>query len=143
MNRLYSLLILIALTSLALVGCGPAQPPAEEIADATFGANEAPLSLSPQQYVEDVRGEGIDHLLIDVREPWEFQDGHIEGAINIPLGQLESRISELPGDVPLVLYCRSGNRSGQAASILQRNGVTGVYNMGGTIDWTGAGYPLQ
>jgi len=142
LKPLHSLLIVLSMFAIVLVGCAPGEAPVESLGDA-FGSNDAPLPLSPQQYVDDVRGAGVDHVLIDVREPWEYQDGHIAEAVNIPLSQLQSSIDELPEGTPLVLYCRSGNRSNQGAGILQRAGVTGVYDLGGIISWTRAGYPLQ
>ena len=75
-------------------------------------------------------------LLVDVRTPEEFAAGHIAGAVNIPLGQLDDRMDELgPRDAPLVLYCRSGNRSGQAARVLASAGFTGVHDLGAMSRW--------
>lgn len=69
--------------------------------------------------------------LVDVREPWELSDGQIEGAVNIPLGQVPQRIDEFRSmDKPLILFCRSGNRSGMATAILQAQGVENVHNGG-------------
>lgn len=71
------------------------------------------------------------HILIDVREPDEFAAGHAKGAINIPLGDIAQGLEQL-GDVPknaeLILYCRSGNRSGLATQILRQRGYTNVTN---------------
>lgn len=73
--------------------------------------------------------------IIDVREPYEFKADHIQGALNIPLGEVPGRIKELREMAkPLVLYCRSGNRSGQAANYLLANGFREVYNGGGLYD---------
>lgn len=73
--------------------------------------------------------------IIDVREPYEFETDHIQGSLNIPLGEVPGCIKELHQMAkPLVLYCRSGNRSGQAANYLVANGVTEVYNGGGLYD---------
>src|SRR6187431_3814271 len=61
--------------------------------------------------------------LVDVRTPSEFAAGHIAGALNIPLQQLDSRLTELqPKDTAVVLYCRSGSRSGSAARMLRNAG---------------------
>ena len=75
-------------------------------------------------------------LLVDVRSPKEFSAGHIEGAINIPVGELPERLPEL-GDKhePIVLYCRSGARSGRALSLLQSQGFTSVSNLGAMSRW--------
>ena len=74
--------------------------------------------------------------LVDVRTPAEYAAGHIEGAINLPLSTIESRAGEL-GDQskPIILYCRSGNRSGRAAKLLQRLGFSAVHNLGGMSSW--------
>ncbi len=57
-------------------------------------------------------------LLVDVRTPAEYAEGHVSGAVNIPLDELPDRLDELPTTGPIVVYCRSGNRSAQATSIL-------------------------
>lgn len=80
----------------------------------------------------EVLKEGI-YELIDVREPMELEmDGHIEGAKNIPLGEVEDRKEEILSiEKPLVLFCRSGNRSGKALDFLQSEGLKNGYNGGG------------
>ncbi len=60
--------------------------------------------------------------LIDVREPNEFDDGHILGARNIPMSQLKMRMKEIRPDLPVYLYCQSGMRSGRAAQFLYHKG---------------------
>lgn len=70
--------------------------------------------------------------LIDVRETYEFATGHAEGAVNIPLSTLANRLDEFRQmSSPIVVYCRSGNRSGQAMNFLKANGIQEVYNGGG------------
>lgn len=74
-----------------------------------------------------------DTVLVDVRSPWEYETEHISGALNIPLEEIPGRVAEfrhIKG--PLVLYCRSGNRSGMAMQYLKQLGFTQVYN-GGSI----------
>lgn len=74
-------------------------------------------------------------VLVDVRSPWEYEEEHIPGAKNIPLEEVPGKIAELKSyNCPLVLYCRSGNRSGMAVNILKQNGVAEVYNGGGLGD---------
>ncbi len=73
--------------------------------------------------------------VVDVRTPAEFMDGAYPGAVNIPLSILPLRMSELePKDKPIVLYCASGARSGQAARLLRQAGFTDVINAGGLQD---------
>jgi phage shock protein E len=74
--------------------------------------------------------------LVDVRTPAEFAAGHIPGAVNIPLQQLDGRLSELqPKDQAVVLYCRSGNRSGTAARMLKSAGFAAVHDLGPMSRW--------
>ena len=69
--------------------------------------------------------------VVDVRETWEFSEGHYPNSLNIPLGEVPSRLDELMAmSKPLILVCRSGNRSGMATTMLQTNGATEVYNGG-------------
>jgi phage shock protein E len=76
-----------------------------------------------------------DTVLVDVRSPWEYDSEHLPGAQNIPLEELSTRINEFKSiRKPVVLYCRSGNRSGMAVNILKQNGITDVYNGGSLTD---------
>lgn len=70
-------------------------------------------------------------VIIDVRTKGEFQGGHIKGAINIPLQSLESNLSKIKKDKPVITCCASGMRSASAKSILKSKGYTEVYNGGG------------
>jgi phage shock protein E len=73
--------------------------------------------------------------VVDVRETGEFAGGHFEGAINIPLGIVPLRLDEFKAmNGPIVVYCRSGNRSGMAMSLLRQAGISEVYNGGGLND---------
>lgn len=92
-------------------------------AGALFGFVACTGQQQPKDYT--------DALLVDVRTPAEFQDGSVEGAINIPVDQLEGKLETIPHDREVVVFCRSGNRSSRAKSILVQHGYTGVIN-GGT-----------
>ncbi len=70
-------------------------------------------------------------FLVDVRSPGEFSSGSVKGAKNIPLDKINARLKDFKGKSNIVVFCRSGNRSGQAKSILEQNGVSNVTN-GGT-----------
>lgn len=73
--------------------------------------------------------------VIDVRSSWEFAEGHVENALNIPLEEIPMRIDEIKElSIPFILYCRSGNRSGMACGILQQFGIPEVHNGGGLAD---------
>lgn len=89
--------------------------------------------ITAQEYRDDF--SNTDHILIDVRTSGEYGTGYIPGAINIPVEELANRLDEVPKDVPVVLYCRSGNRSADASEILLENGFTDVYDLGGIQDW--------
>jgi hydroxyacylglutathione hydrolase len=81
--------------------------------------------------------------IVDVRRHSEWDEGHIEGAIHIYLGRLPERLQEIPEGKSVVLQCKTGTRSSFAASVLQKAGITGVYNLLGGIDaWKKLGYPL-
>lgn len=131
--------LLFVLSSL-LVGCAtptPTAPPAATQPTAT--PLTLPADVTPKM-VEELRATGA-IVIIDVREPEEYAVGRIPGATLIPLGELAKRTSEVPTDKPVVMVCRSGNRSGQAVQILQKAGFTNVHNMtGGMNAWTAAGY---
>ena len=74
--------------------------------------------------------------LVDVRTRSEFAAGHIEGAVNIPVQELDGRAGELGArEKPLVLYCRSGARSSRAASRLKEQGFTQVHDLGAMSRW--------
>ncbi|HXD69387.1 MAG TPA: rhodanese-like domain-containing protein [Gaiellales bacterium] len=81
-------------------------------------------------------------LAVDVREPEEWQAGHVDGSLWIPLGELQSRAGELPRDRPLVIVCRSGARSGYAADALVAAGYDASNLAGGLHAWAAAALPL-
>jgi rhodanese-related sulfurtransferase len=84
---------------------------------------------------EDMVVDGA--LLLDVRDTTtEYDLGHAEGAISIPVDELSSRVGELPTDRAIIVYCRSGNRSSQANAILCDQGFD-VFDLGAYTNWTG------
>jgi rhodanese-related sulfurtransferase len=87
-----------------------------------------------------------DAQVIDVREPGEFSAGHLPAAINIPVGKLGERLSELEKfkSRPVIVCCAAGMRSNQACRELKKNGFESLYNLTGGLDaWVGASYPLS
>jgi hydroxyacylglutathione hydrolase len=83
-------------------------------------------------------------VVVDVREPWEYRQGHVPGAVLIPLGQLSSRVGELDRERPVAVICASGNRSQSAAALLGQKGFKTIYNVsGGTGAWTYSGLELE
>ena len=81
--------------------------------------------------------------LLDVRERWEFEEGHIDGAVLIPLGELTARLSEIPTSRPLVVYCAVGGRSAAAVDWLLDNGRPDAVSLAGGIQrWMLSGLPV-
>ncbi|MFM1967385.1 MAG: hypothetical protein RL590_242 [Actinomycetota bacterium] len=100
-------------------------------------------NMNVSEFSEKISEPGI--ILLDVRTPGEFAEGFIEGArlIDFQSGNFESEIASLDKNTTYAVYCRSGNRSGQAAKIMYDAGFHNVYNLdGGVIDWGNAGLPL-
>jgi rhodanese-related sulfurtransferase len=82
-------------------------------------------------------------VVIDVREPHEYADGHIPGAALMPLMTVPQRVDELPTDRTVYIVCAVGARSAQAAAFLASRGVDAVNVDGGTVEWVAAGYPVE
>ena len=81
--------------------------------------------------------------ILDVREDFEVEDGMIPGALHIPMGQLQARLSELDRAVPIIAVCRSGNRSARVADALNGAGFTADTMAGGMTAWTRTGLPTN
>ncbi|MCK6210763.1 rhodanese-like domain-containing protein [Georgenia sp. EYE_87] len=81
-------------------------------------------------------------LVVDVREPAEYVEGHVPGALLVPLGTVPARAGELPTNQPVYVICASGNRSLRAADYLERVGVDARSVQGGTKGWIRAGNPV-
>jgi rhodanese-related sulfurtransferase len=108
-----------------------------------FGHKESIPEITPAE-VQHRQAEGANLTLLDVREPQEYAEAHVAGSTMIPLGQLAFQLAKLPKDRPIVVLCRSGNRSGVAAQMLRRQGFTDVHNLrGGILAWMRAGQPVQ
>ena len=92
-----------------------------------------------QDEAKEMMEQDDGHVIVDVRRPDEFAAGHIPGAICIPNETIESEQPEELTDLDqvILIYCRSGNRSKQAAQKLFDMGYTNVYEFGGINDWTG------
>lgn len=73
-------------------------------------------------------------FLVDVRTPAEFAEGNVKGSVNIPLDVIPNQIQKFKGKKNIVVFCRSGNRSGQAKLILENNGIQHVTNGGTWLD---------
>ncbi|HEX8966420.1 MAG TPA: rhodanese-like domain-containing protein [Chloroflexota bacterium] len=111
-----------------------------------FGSTPGAAKSTPD--VVDVqearRRQSAGAVLIDVRQPEEWRQGHAPKARLIPLGALQSHLAEIPRDREVLLICRSGNRSGAAQRQLLRLGYQQVYNVAGGMNaWAGAGLPVS
>jgi rhodanese-related sulfurtransferase len=104
-----------------------------------------PASVTVQEAAELRRGDdGEGALIVDVREPNEFAQGRVEGAVLLPLGQFAARYTELPRDRKLLMLCRSGARSASATQFLAAQGFDNAANIeGGMIAWHNAGLPMK
>ncbi|HEX7556862.1 MAG TPA: rhodanese-like domain-containing protein [Leptolinea sp.] len=96
--------------------------------------------ISPAQ-VSRLQKDGA--LILDVREPDEWNAGHISGATLIPLGDLSNKLNDIPRDKQIVVVCRTGSRSATGRDILLNAGFPRVTSMGGGMtQWTAAGFPV-
>ena len=103
-----------------------------------------PTALGQVDVREASRRQRGGAVLIDVREPAEWQQGHAPNATLIPLGSLASRVSEIPRDQDVLLICRSGNRSGTAQRQRARLGYERLLNVSGGMNaWASAGLPVE
>lgn len=138
MRKLFLLLILVVLAACGDARGGETTVPTAETIDIT--------ALTPSVDVHTVYAllKSPDILLLDVREPDEYTAGHIPGITLIPMGEIPGRLSELPTDKPIIVTCRTGNRSGQVVEFLRGQGFTNVHNMdGGIVAWIEEGYETE
>ena len=93
----------------------------------------------------DQVGEEVDRgaALIDVREPGEYAQGRIPGAVNIPMGQLTSRLHEIERERPVYVVCASGGRSSAMTDVLTAAGFDAINVAGGASAWIRSGRPTE
>lgn len=87
--------------------------------------------------VPDPLPEGL--TVLDVREDNEWEAGHIDGAVHVPLSEVPQRVAEIPADTQVLVVCKVGGRSAQATGWLQQHGVEAVNLDGGMLQWQAAG----
>jgi rhodanese-related sulfurtransferase len=94
------------------------------------------LEMTPRQAAAALKREGSGFILIDCREPFELERARIEGTVDIPMGEVASRLSEIDADeeTPIGVICHSGRRSLQVAMYLQEQGLRGARSVAGGID---------
>ncbi len=133
--------MLVAAASIA-DQAGPAPGQAASAPAAAAGAS-LPL-ISPQALLERQAKRDPSLFVLDVRTPQEYAAGHVPGAINVPYDQVASHLAEIPKDKDVVLYCRSGRRTGLAAEVLEANGYTKLGHLQGDMEaWLKAGRPVE
>jgi phage shock protein E len=125
--------LLVLLVTLVATACEkPAEAPTSgDAAPSAATAAEAPKPFTRISGADAKQLVAKGAKLIDVRTPQEFNSGHIDGAINIPVQELSSRMAELDKAQPTVVYCASGARSGSAMGMMKDAGFAQVYNGGG------------
>lgn len=127
--------ILVVLMMFVLAACG--------------GADTAEVDVNNLADTIDVQTvaavkDSADVFVLDVREQWEYDEGHIPGVTLIPMDEVASRLSEIPTDKEVIVTCRTGNRSGQITDYLREQGFDNVHNMaGGIVAWEAAGLPVE
>ena len=93
------------------------------------------LTIEPRE-VHELMQKGEKFLLLDCREPWEYETARIEGATLIPMREIPGKLEEIPKDQTVVVYCHAGMRSFNAASWLKRQGVNALSMSGGIDLWS-------
>lgn len=123
--------VILIIASLLMISCDNSDQNIEG-----SGSEEKVLMISPEEAKENL-DENSEIIVLDVRTPSEYESGHIEGAVLLPLDKLTEKASEVIPDYEKIyyVYCRSGNRSATAAQLLVDLGYKNIYDLGGISDW--------
>jgi phage shock protein E len=152
MSTAHGFLAGLAGLSLLLVSCGGTEPAADaaEPAAAQESGDPARVTGISTISVDDAAAltddPPADLVVLDVRTPEEFAEGHLDGAVLVDFydADFAEQLAALDPDVPYLMYCRSGNRSGQALGVMEQLGFSSVADVGGGIlAWTAAGLPVS
>ncbi len=138
---LFALVLALLAATLAACSAPAAAPDVQTVADSS-----APLELDPNIDADTLSSikDRDDVVVLDVREQWEYDEGHIPGVVHIPMNDVPARISEIPTDGTVIVSCRSGNRSSTITGYLREQGYTNVHNLdGGILGWQSAGLPVE
>lgn len=142
MMKKQPLLIVLLVALMLAAGCSSSADTTDESPET--GASGIRL-VSATDGAEIQADPPEDLVILDVRTPEEFAEGHLDGAIMLDFYEADfaTRLAELDPEVPYLLYCRSGNRSGQTTAIMNDLGFTDVADVdGGIVAWSGAGLEL-
>ena len=132
---------LLLASLLASVGARAADPAAAAAPVATPAAMKP---ISADALLQQQARQPQHLFVLDVRSPQEFAEGHIAGAVNVPYDQIAARLAEVPKDKDVVLYCRTGRRTGIAAEVLAANGYTRLSHLDGDMTaWVEKGRPVE
>lgn len=129
----YPIVAAAAAAVVALAGCGGAGDTAEPVAEAAAGPARTEYGLVTADQASELAARGV--TVIDVRTPEEFAEGHIEGAqlIDFYSDTFAEEIAALDADGEYLVYCRSGNRSGQTVALMAKNGIDQVWDLQGGV----------
>jgi len=146
---------LLVVGLLALTACGSdsdtTSQPTDDTASVEAGSVVGPAdpfgftTIAPVDAAAEIDTGPDDLVVLDVRTPEEFAEGHLDGALLVDFysDDFAEQLAELDPDVPYVVYCRSGNRSGQTLPIMEQLGFASASDVdGGIVAWEGAGLPI-
>lgn len=129
----------LAIPLVALVGLG--------VAAVLMRPGDGGQSITPEETLRRMQARDTSIVLLDVRTPQEFESstGHLEGALLIPVQELDGRMGELEPfrGKTIIVYCRTVNRSGQAAAMLRGKGHPALMMNGGISEWNRLQYPVK
>lgn len=136
MKRLTVSLIAFLMLPLMATACGVGEQTPE-------GYENAPIAHAYQHWQQGAASP-IPFVMLDVRTVEEYNEGHIKGAVLIPVQVLAERLAEVPKNKQVYIYCHSGVRSARASKLLAKHGFTNIENVvGGFEAWKAAGYPVE
>ncbi|HSP30296.1 MAG TPA: rhodanese-like domain-containing protein [Ilumatobacteraceae bacterium] len=142
--------------SLLLVSCGGSEP-AADVADSAPTGDAADAAADDATVITGISTISVDEaaaiadnppanlVVLDVRTPEEFAEGHLDGAVLVDFydADFAEQLATLDTDVPYLVYCRSGNRSGQAMGVMEQLGFSSAADVdGGIVAWSAAGLPV-
>jgi len=135
MKKLLITIAIVMLLPVIATACGMGEKTAQGYENASI--------MHAHDHWKQGKQSPIPFTFIDVRTAKEFAQGHISGAVLIPIEELAKRINEVPHDRQVYLYCHSGTRSARAATLLAKHGFTRIENIvGGIVAWKAKGYEV-
>jgi len=129
------ILLIVMLMPAASIACGLSEKTAD-------GYENAPVA-HVYQHVQQGERSPVPFMILDVRTAEEYAEGHIQGAVLIPVQTLKEHLSEVPKNKQVYVYCHSGKRSARASTLLAEHGFTNIENVvGGIVAWKKSDYPV-